>query len=255
MEIQPIKTPLLRHGDSLVDALIANAQIEEGDIIAVSSKVLATIEGAAINLAQVDITKEATKLAKQLKREETEIPFLQAVIDETHRMHGKVLPSCTHAVLTELKPDGLEQGVLLVPNAGLDRSNIEEGFAIGWPRDPLKRASQLRQELRERTEKHVAVLVTDSACRPRRQGVTAIALTVSGFEPFHSHIGRSDLFSRTMRVTQEASADQLATAANAIMGNADESVPAAIIRDHGLTLSGHEGWVDGIAPEDDLFQF
>ena len=100
---------------------------------------------------------------------------------------------------------------------------------------------------------HTAVLLTDSTCRPRRLGVTALALTVSGFDPLRSLIGMKDLFGKDLRLTQEAVADQLATAANMLMGNAGESVPAMIIRNHGIPFSNFEGWVPGIAPKDDLF--
>jgi F420-0:gamma-glutamyl ligase len=151
-------------------------------------------------------------------------------------------------MLTELKPEGFPSGVLLAANAGLDESNVESGYCIGWPGDPLTSIKKLRKAL------HAAVLITDSTCRPRRQGVTALALVVSGFHPLRSLIGTRDLFGRDLRMTQEAVADQLATAANMLMGNAGESVPAVIIRNHGIAFTDYEGWVPGIAPEADLFR-
>jgi len=83
--------------------------------------------------------------------------------------------------------------------------------------------------------------------------VTAFALVVSGFDPLVSKIGERDLFGRELTMTVEAVADQLATAANMIMGNAAESRPATIIRNHGIPFTDFEGWVPGISKEEDLF--
>ena len=77
----------------------------------------------------------------------------------------------------------------------------------------------------------------------------------SGLDPLLSQKGKTDLFGKPLKITTEAVADQLATAANFLMGNAAQSIPAVIIRDHGLTLSDWEGWIPGIEPEKDLFVY
>ena len=132
-------------------------------------------------------------------------------------------------------------------------SNTEPGHAVGWPKDCMDATKKIRSELQEKSGKDMAVMITDSCCRPRRRGVTAIALTVSGFDPLMNQVGAHDLHGKELRLTQEAIADQLATAANALMGNADQSMPAAIIREHNAVLSDFEGWVPGVPVEDDLF--
>ena len=167
-----------------------------------------------------------------------------------------------------------EQGTIITANAGLDESNTEKGTAVGWPEDPAKSAQMLRQKLANHTKVMsdkrlaasngeklianrlplIAVVITDSCVRPRRWGVVAFALAVAGIDPLRDEAGREDLFGRKLRITKEAIADQLATAANMLMGNADQSIPAVIIRDHGLTLSDFAGWVPGIEPEEDLFR-
>ena len=101
---------------------------------------------------------------------------------------------------------------------------------------------------------HIAIIVTDSCCRPRRLGVTAFALVAAGLDALVSLKGRDDLFGKKMRITTEAVADQLATAANMLMGNEAQAVPAVIVRDHGMELSEFAGWVPGIEPEEDLFR-
>ena len=122
-------------------------------------------------------------------------------------MHGTVIGSCPKAMLCELKPDGLEEGTIFAVNAGLDTSNVEKGYAVGWPKDPVATVSKLRRDLESETGKRIAVILTDSCCRPRRLGVTAFALTVCGIEPLLSQIGRKDIFGHELTMTHEAIAE------------------------------------------------
>ena len=163
-----------------------------------------------------------------------------------------------------------------------------EGTAIGWPEDPVESAKEIQStmEAKLQTDKflvssfwffvlkkisnrflkletknqqlktsqpHIAVIISDSCCRPRRWGVTAYALAVAGMDPLQDQKGVKDLYGRELRITQEAIADQLATAANTLMGNADRACPAVLIRDHGIPLSEFVGWVPWIEPEKELF--
>ncbi len=249
MEILPIHTPTLKENDDLIEILLKNTPFEENDILVISSKAITTVEGTRIDLTKITVTPEAQEWAQRSGRSAA---FRQAVLHETKRLHGRVAGGSAIAMLTELKPDHME-GSMLVPNAGLDQSNVPEGFAIGWPVDPVASATLLRTRLQEKTGRRIAVIVSDSCCRPRRWGVTAFALVAVGLDPLSSQIGRKDLFGRPLTMTVEAVADQLATAANAVMGNADQSIPAAIIRGHGQRLSDFVGWVPGITQEEDLF--
>ena len=219
MLLIPIKTPLLQSGDDLASILIRTGLIQKGDIIAISSKAIATAEGRMIDLQTIRPTAEAEEWSKRCGGSPV---FCQAVLDETKRLHGTILPGCPQAMLTELKPDGLNEGTILVANAGLDESNVKEGFCIGWPEDAVESVRRLRQELMkglgmkkiqriqkiqrsdsfesfefsESFESSPAIIITDSTCRPRRQGVTAQALVVSGFDPLRSLVGTRDLFGK-----------------------------------------------------------
>jgi len=270
-----IPTPVLQPGDDLAAVLRTHAALRDGDIVVLSSKAVATVEGAVIDLASMEPTAEAETWAK--KTGSRGAAFIQAVLEETKRLHGRVVGACPGALLTEVKPEGLNHGTILTANAGLDESNVAKGFAVGWPKDPVASVSKLRKSLvhvlvssassvssvssslehpkqPSAPAKRIAIILTDSCCRPRRLGVTAFALAVAGLDPLVSQAGRKDLFGKELRITTEAVADQLATAANFVMGNAGQSVPAVIIRDHGLTLSDFAGWVPGIEPEEDLFR-
>ena len=251
MLLQPIQTALLTPESTLSFSLVQDCAVEDDDIIAISAKACAITEGATIDLSHITVTPEAEEWAERCGRTPA---FRQAVLNETERMNGAVVGSCPQAMLCELKPNGLADGSILAVNAGLDNSNIEEGFAIGWPEDPIASVQKLRDALKSETGKRVGIIMTDSCCRPRRLGLTAMALTVCGIEPLQSQIGEKDLFGHELTMTHEAIADQLATAANFLMGNADQSTPAVLLQDHGLPLTDFCGWVPGIEREQDLFR-
>lgn len=245
MQLLPIATPLLRQGADLAALLKKQAQILPGDVIVVSSKVIATVEGSAIDLTTITAGGEAKELAVSTGRSEQ---FMEAVLQKIKEMNGSVRSTCPGAALTEVQPAGLPTGTILTANAGLDESNASPTTAIGWPKDPVASAKKLRDAL------GVPVVISDSSCVPRRSGVTAFALACAGIDPLRSEIGKNDLFGRPLHITTEAVADQLAVAANFLMGNANQSVPAVIIRDHGIPQSDFAGWVPGIEPEEDLFR-
>ncbi|TSC58497.1 MAG: hypothetical protein Greene041619_507 [Candidatus Peregrinibacteria bacterium Greene0416_19] len=280
MLLLPIPTPLLRPGDDLATIVAEEAMFEPGDIIAISSKAVATVENAFIDLRTIEPTEEAREWSRKTGHRSP--AFCQAVLDELQRLNGTVIGACPGAMLTEVAPEGLANGSILTANAGLDESNAPVGMAIGWPRDPVRSVRELRRKLElylgkdtDDTEESnesedeqrssdssvssvtsassIAVILTDSCVRPRRLGVTAFALTVAGIDPLLPQAGLQDLFGKELHITTEAVADQLATAANFLMGNAAQSVPAVLIRDHGLLMSDFEGWVPGIGRERDLF--
>ncbi len=251
MEILPIKTPILKTGDDLASVIAASGVLQDGDVLVVSSKAVATCEGAAIDLSKIKPTAEAVEWSKKCGQTPE---FRQAVLDETKRMHGWVGGSCPHAMFTYLKPDGFTTGALLSANAGLDLSNVVKGYAIGWPLDPVASTKKLAADVAKKSGKRVAVIIGDSCCMPARLGVIAFALTACGIDPLVNHMGTSDLFGKTFRMTREAVADQLCIAANYVMGNTGQQTPAAVVRGHGLPATNFCGWVEGIEPEEDLFR-
>lgn len=247
MLLIPVHTRLINKGDNLAHILNESADIQDGDIVVITSKVVTTAEGDAVDTSSLIPSAQAEEWARKSKRSPA---FMEAVLQETTRLRGTVTGDCPGAMLCELRPDGLKKGTIFAPNAGMDESNIDLGKAVGWPLDPVTSARTLRDALNPKC----SVLIIDSCCRPRRIGVTAFTLTACGIDPLQSEVGKQDLFGRELRVTVEAVGDQLATAAAMIMGNANQSIPAVIVRDHGFPSSDFCGWVDGIEPTEDLFQ-
>lgn len=245
MQILPIRTHVLHRGSDLAAEILKCSVPYTGDILVISSKVIAMLEGSAVNLTTLTASAKALTLSKQCNQDPR---FTEFVLQETARMNGVIAGVSPHVLLTSLRPDGLMKGRILCPNAGADLSNTEKDTVIGWPIDPVASARMLRKKL------SVPVIISDSCCVPGRLGVTAFALVCEGIDPFQSEIGQKDLFGNTMRMTHEAVADQLATAANAVMGNSGQSIPVAIIRESGIAVSDFSGWVDGIDENDDLFR-
>jgi coenzyme F420-0:L-glutamate ligase / coenzyme F420-1:gamma-L-glutamate ligase len=137
-------------------------------------------------------------------------------------------------------------------NAGVDRSNAEEGSAVLLPIDSDRSAHRIRMQLEQATGRLLAVLVTDTFGRPWRRGLVDVAIGVSGLPAILDLRGRMDARGRVMHVTEIAIIDEIAAAADLVMGKAD-SIPVAIVR--GLDLTGEGRATDLVRPPDeDLFR-
>ena len=147
MLLIPIQTPLLSFGDDLVKVLLEYAEFHSGDILAISSKVIASCEGSAMALQTIEPGNESIAWGKMHDRDPR---FFQAVNAEALRMNGKIIDPNRKYLMTELHPDGFGNGSLLATNAGLDQSNCPEGYVVGWPHDPLQSMEQLHNAIKEK---------------------------------------------------------------------------------------------------------
>lgn len=242
MRLIPLQTGLLHRGDDLTAALRAAGEILPGDVVVISSKAVATCEDAFVDLTRIVISDAALEEAEKTGRTPA---FCQAVLDETARMDGRVVGRCPGAMLCFVHPGGSN---IVTANAGMDQSNVPDGFAVGWPRDSAASAKRLSGEL------GCAVIVVDSRCTPQRAGITAFALACAGIDPIRDERGKPDLYGTPLRITQDAIADDLSAAANLLMGNAAQATPGVIVRDHGFPKSDFAGWVPTFPPEEDLFK-
>jgi len=223
----PIKVPVKRGRFNLYQTIKKaveeqGEEILDGDILAVSSKFIAMSEGRVIELNSVKPCAEAVKLSAA-----AHIPssLAELILREADRIYS-TLPGF---VLT------IKYG-MVVPNAGIDRSNVECGSAILYPRDPVASAERLRLQILVELGKRVGVVVTDSRLMPTRIGTTGIAVAAAGFEAVSDERGKTDLFGNIMRVTRRALADDISAGANLLMGETSESIPAVIVRGSGLTI-------------------
>ena len=192
----------VRPGDDLAALICHAAELEDGDVVVVTSKVVSKAEG---RLLRVDGDREAARL--------------QAVADETVR----VVARRGTTTIAETR-----HGLVLAA-AGVDASNVRPDELALLPLDPDATARGLRAAIRERTGRTVAVVVSDTLGRPWRNGQTDCAIGVAGLAPVRDARGSTDTHGQVLEVTEIAVADEVAAAAELVKGKAD-GVPVAIVR-------------------------
>jgi coenzyme F420-0:L-glutamate ligase len=217
-----VRTRVVKAGDDLVELILESLkaqdlQLEDNDVLALTSKVVSCSEGRLVKLSEVEPSEEAKRLAKEysLKQE-----FAELILQEADRVYGGV----ERAVLT------LKNGVMAA-NAGIDNKNTPSDYAVLWPKDPKASARKVRDRIKRRTGKDVAVMIIDSGLVPLRIGTTGLALAVAGFKPIRDDRGCEDLFGKPIVITRQAVADDLASAAHLLMGEATEKTPLVLIKD------------------------
>jgi coenzyme F420-0:L-glutamate ligase len=237
----PLATPVLEPGDDLPELIKASWEGSgevpaAGDVLVVASKAVAMWEGRVVDLATVNVSSQAEELAlgSGLPPE-----FCQVAIDESDRVLGGV----PGALLTYARG-------MMIANGGADLSNVPGGKAILWPRDAWQAAHRIRAELAARCSPDMAVVVVDSHVQPLRFGTVGMALGWSGIEGVEDVRGRSDLFGKPLHVTRRNVADMLASAGTLVMGEADESTPAVMVKGLGARppVEGEQGPEDVLVP-------
>ena len=229
MKLYRLKTPTIKEGDNLVNVVLDSLrtrrlQLEDNDVLAFTSKIVSYAEGRLTKLSDIKPSEKARKLARKYGLTPE---FAQLVLAEADRIYGGV----AKAVLV------LKNG-MLVANAGIDNKNSPEGQVVLWPVNPAKSAEELRQEIRRRTGKQVGVLIVDSGLVPLRIGTVGLALATAGFQPIKDNRGEKDLFGRPIFITRQAVADDLASAAHLLMGEATQKTPAILIKDAPVNFDG-----------------
>ncbi|QVQ54381.1 coenzyme F420-0:L-glutamate ligase [Spiractinospora alimapuensis] len=225
LQILPVHgVPEIRPGDDLAEILAARVELRDGDVLAVTSKIVSKAEGRA-----------------------RPGPRQDAVAEETVRVVAR---------RGDLRIVENRQGLVMAA-AGVDSSNVAAGEVLLLPERPDDSARGLRARLRELTGASVAVLLTDTFGRPWRVGQTDIAIGAAGLDPLTDHRGRQDAHGNLLEVTLNAVADEIAGATELVKGKADQ-VPAAVVRGLAHLVTAEDG--PGAAalvrsPENDLFRY
>ncbi|MEM2202082.1 MAG: coenzyme F420-0:L-glutamate ligase [Candidatus Bathyarchaeia archaeon] len=222
MRLFPIKTDVIKQGDNIIDVILRSMKkqglmFDDGDILALASKIIAYAENRIVKLKEVKPSKEAEKLADKFA---IQPELAELIMRESENICGGV----EKAVLT------LKNGVL-TPNAGIDNKNAPQGAVVLWPKNLEMWAKNIKEEIMRRTGKKVAVLIVDSGLRPLRLGTTGLALAAAGFQPIKDCRGKKDIFGKKLAITLNAVADDLASAAHFLMGETSEKIPAVLIKE------------------------
>jgi coenzyme F420-0:L-glutamate ligase/coenzyme F420-1:gamma-L-glutamate ligase len=240
--------PLIKQGDNLAE-LICNAAetqntpIQERDVLVITHVAVSKAEGNVVNLDKVSPSEKAREIARETDKEPALVEVILRETKEIVRMRR-------NSLITETK------GGIVCANAGVDRSNIEgERNIVLLPEDANVSAQKIRQKIRKLTGCDVAVIVSDTHGRPFRMGEINIAIGVAGIKPIRDRRGEKDLFGYVLRIKQTAVADELASAAELVIGQANEGIPVAIIRGYKYKATENASATELTRPkEKDLFR-
>jgi coenzyme F420-0:L-glutamate ligase / coenzyme F420-1:gamma-L-glutamate ligase len=219
IQIIPVRiSAVIRPRDDLY-AIIVEAtgqELQNGDVLVVAHKVVSKAEGRIVKLSDVKPSSKAIRMGKEHSKDPR---IMELILRES----VQILRAKNGIIVSETRHG------LVCANAGVDQSNVEGDSAVLLPIDPDKSASKLKDALKKKTGKDVAVVITDTFGRPFREGQANVAIGIAGLLPIKSYIGSQDMYGRKLRVSEIAVADELASAAELLMGKA-EGVPVAIIR-------------------------
>lgn len=208
--------PLIHPGDNLALIIYENIQLLDKDIVIIASTVVAKAEGEIFRLEDLTAGEKAREIAAKNGKDAR---FVQAVLSKSQ----EILVETPFMLVTTLS------GHTCV-NAGIDESNIEDGFLLYPPENPDFSASKLGKELEKLSGKKLSIIVTDTNGRAFKIGQTGVAIGIYKIKPIKRWIGEKDLFGKILEITEEAIADELAGAANLLMGEGAGGIPAVVIR-------------------------
>ena len=212
IEIIPVYgLPEFKKNDDLIEILTTTLKnnsetLLNGDVVIVTQKIISKIEDRAVDLKVTDINEVLKEESTQILRKRGE-----TVIARTR--HG-----------------------FICANAGIDKSNIDKGYALLLPVDPNKTANTIRRKIKAEFDLDIAVIISDTFGRAWRKGQTNVAIGSSGIEPLTSYIGTTDSYGNDLMATEIAIIDELAGASELVMNKVDE-VPVAIIRGYKYKFS------------------
>lgn len=248
MNLFSVKLPLIKKNDPLLDIIINNLQIkanllQEGDIIVISEKVVATSQGRIVNLNEISvISDEAKQMAKEYDMDER---FVELILQEASIILGG-LPG-GHVILAKVND-------FLIANAGIDQSNAGPNNLILLPKDVNKLVWKYWEKLREAFKiKNLGVIIADSRVQPLRKGTIGIAVATAGFEPIEDLRGTPDLYNRPLQITMRAIADDLTSAAQFLLNEGNQQTPIVIIRGADITFTENPQMTTEMPPEECLY--
>ena len=226
--------------DDLSELILHSGDILDGDILVIAQKIISKQEGRTVKLSSVSPSLLSQGISSQYDKDPNIVELILSESKRIVRMNNGVLIVETH--------DGL-----ICANAGIDESNVMDGYATLLPLDSDISAQIIRRNILKKTGKNVAVIISDTFGRPFRMGQTNCAIGISGLNPILDYAGTLDSFKRTLRVTAIAVADELSSSAELVMEKT-KKCPVAIIRDYSFNI-GENKINDLIRPEnEDLFK-
>ena len=226
--------------DDLSKLILNSGHILDGDVLVIAQKIISKQEGRMIELSTVNPSLLAQGISSQYNKDPA---LVELILSESKRIvrlkNGLIIVETNHG--------------FICANAGIDESNVVNGFATLLPLNSDKSAELIRIKIFNEIGKKVAIIISDTFGRPFRMGQTNCAIGISGLNPILDYSGTLDSFNRILRVTAIATADELSAAAELVMEKT-KKCPVSIIRDYSYTFADRS-IDDLIRPEnEDLFK-
>ena len=225
---------------NLADLVLGSSVINDGDILVFSQKIVSKNEGRVTNLSSVNTSILANGIANSYDKDPRLVELILSESKRIVRMENGI-------IIVETKHG------FICANAGIDDSNVKDGYVTLLPNDPDKSANLLKNEIEQKSGKNISVLISDTFGRPFRLGQTNIAIGVAGMEPILDYKGRTDTFGKTLQVSAIAVADEICAASELVMGKI-KKCPIAITRNYKFDFT-NAGIQKIIRPEsEDMFR-
>ena len=248
VQIFPLRgMPIIEPGDDLVNLTLDSLESmgmspQDKDVYVYSHVIVSRSEGKLIDLNNVEPSRVALNFAEFTGKD----PKVVDVVLSESRAIRRMAPG---VIIAETKHG------FVCANAGVDKSNVPgETIVAPLPEDPDKSADIIRRKIKERSGCDVGVIICDTHGRAHRDGEINVTIGASGFEVIRDRRGERDLFGYELKVKRTAVADELASAAELVIGQSDEAIPAALIRGYNIEFSEESNASQLLRPrEKDLF--
>ncbi len=241
MEIIPVYIKKdIEPDDDIVELILKSEDISEGDILVIAQKIISKQEGRLVDLSSVTPSLLAEGISSQYQKD-------PRIVELILRESKKIVRMKNGIIIVETNNG------FICANAGIDESNVQNGYATLLPINSDVSAELIRKKIFDKTKNSVAIIIADTFGRPFRLGQTDFAIGISGMNPILDYAGTLDSFDKTLRVTAIAVADELCSASELVMKKTKKS-PVAIIRNY--EFSNEPSSIDDlIRPEnEDLFR-
>ena len=219
MQITPVHIEKeIDSSDNISKLISQSAKLNDGDILVIAQKIISKQEGRVVALSTVTPSLLAHGIGSQYHKDPRVVELILSESKRIVRMKNEIIIVQTHTGF-------------ICANAGIDESNVKDGYATLLPVDSDLSAQKIRDDIKNNFSKDVAVVVSDTFGRPFRMGQTNCAIGISGLNPILDYAGTLDSFGRILRVTEIAIADEFSAAAELVMGKT-LNCPVVIIRDY-----------------------
>ena len=224
LEIIPVKIKKeIERNTDIIDLVLESTIINDYDILVFSQKIISKKEGRIVDLSSVNPSLLASGIASSYEKDSRLVELILSESKRIVRMQdGVIIVETNHG--------------FVCANAGIDESNVKDGYVTMLPVDSDQSADKLKNQIEQRTKKNIAVIISDTFGRPFRLGQANIAIGIAGIEPIMDYKGKPDTFGNPLQVTAIAIADELCSASELVMGKV-ENCPVAIIRNFKFDFS------------------